>query len=241
MSRSKNPGGDPDPDDIGAQLKRRRTLRGQSLEAIHQQTRIPRESLEALEANRFDHFPAPVYMRGFLRSYCEYLDVDYEPLLEALEEADPDAKSEGRHPTPRARRLETPFWLPLSESTLLPFILIIGLAIAGGLLWALKGRPDPDASREKRPPPPAQQRSAKQITVVLEALRTATVVLEARGEVVFEGRLHPSQTPAFTGRAFVLKTSTPQDLRVLVDGRERPWSTLPPASKGVYPIEPDGL
>lgn len=75
---------------IGSVLKTARMKRGLSLEAVAQQTRIPKRFLEALEEDRFDEFPAFVYMRGFLRGYCDHLDVNFEELwskIQPVEEA----------------------------------------------------------------------------------------------------------------------------------------------------------
>lgn len=64
--------------DIGTGLKAARARKGYSIEAVTQHTRIPRKFLEALEANRFEEFPALAYLRGFLKTYCDYLEVDFE-------------------------------------------------------------------------------------------------------------------------------------------------------------------
>ncbi|MDP3542790.1 MAG: helix-turn-helix transcriptional regulator, partial [Elusimicrobiota bacterium] len=66
--------------EIGPILRAARLKRGQSLEAVAQQTRISKRFLEALEDNRFEQFPAVVYLRGFLKSYCEHLDVNFEEI-----------------------------------------------------------------------------------------------------------------------------------------------------------------
>jgi len=83
-----------------------------------------------------------------------------------------------------------------------------------------------------------QRRHASEYTVVIEALSTVSLSLLVDGEAAFEGRLHKEQAPSFTGRAFVLQTSNPNGLKVLVNGVHRPWSSLPATSKGVYPIHP---
>jgi hypothetical protein len=44
-------------------------------------TRIPRKYLEALELENFGILPAPVYARGFLRSYATYLGLEPNDLL----------------------------------------------------------------------------------------------------------------------------------------------------------------
>ncbi len=66
---------------IGERLIEAREQRGLSLEDAERDTRISRRYLQALEDERFDIIPAPVYARGFLRSYSQYLGVETAPLL----------------------------------------------------------------------------------------------------------------------------------------------------------------
>jgi cytoskeletal protein RodZ len=66
--------------DIGTALKAARTKKGHTIEAVSQHTRIPKKFLDALEGNRFDEFPALAYLRGFLKTYCDYLEVDFDAL-----------------------------------------------------------------------------------------------------------------------------------------------------------------
>jgi transcriptional regulator with XRE-family HTH domain len=72
---------------VGAVLRAARMKRGLSIEAVAQQTRISKRFLEALEDDRFDEFPAFVYMRGFLKSYCEHLDVPFAELWAMIQPA----------------------------------------------------------------------------------------------------------------------------------------------------------
>ena len=74
---------------VGAVLRAARLKRGLSLEAVAQQTRISKRFLEALEEDRFDEFPAFVYMRGFLKGYCEHLDVPFAELWAQIQPAAP--------------------------------------------------------------------------------------------------------------------------------------------------------
>jgi cytoskeleton protein RodZ len=69
---------------IGDQLAEARVGRGLSIEQAAQDTRISQRFLEALEAEDFGALPAPVYVRGFLRSYANYLKLDPQPLLDEL-------------------------------------------------------------------------------------------------------------------------------------------------------------
>jgi len=81
--------------EIGPILRAARLKRGQSLEAVAQQTRISKRFLEALEENRFEQFPAVVYLRGFLKSYCEHLDVNFDEIWKLLNAAPEAETAEG--------------------------------------------------------------------------------------------------------------------------------------------------
>ena len=61
---------------IGAELRDARLGRGYSIEECQRGTRISRRYLEALEDEEFSALPAPVFARGFLRSYAQFLGLD---------------------------------------------------------------------------------------------------------------------------------------------------------------------
>ena len=69
------------PSPLGETLRRARTAKGITLEDAERVTRIPRKYLEALEIENFSILPAPVYARGFLRSYAGYLGLEPSELL----------------------------------------------------------------------------------------------------------------------------------------------------------------
>ncbi|HEY5476967.1 MAG TPA: helix-turn-helix domain-containing protein [Tepidiformaceae bacterium] len=67
--------------ELGLVLIRAREARGLTLEDAERDTRISRRYLQALEAEQFEVIPAPVYARGFLRSYSSYLGLDPQEVL----------------------------------------------------------------------------------------------------------------------------------------------------------------
>jgi transcriptional regulator with XRE-family HTH domain len=69
---------------IGAVLAERRGERGLSIEQVASATRIRAEHLRALEADEPMKLSAPVYAKGYLRTYANYLGLDPEPLVEVL-------------------------------------------------------------------------------------------------------------------------------------------------------------
>lgn len=66
---------------LGETLRRARLERGITFEDAERVTRIPRKYLEALETENYGILPAPVFARGFLRSYAGYLGLDPGALL----------------------------------------------------------------------------------------------------------------------------------------------------------------
>lgn len=70
----------------GAYIREQRQRRGLSLEQLAAATKIPRPSLEQLEADQFDALPGPVFVRGFLRCAARALGLDPTAVLELLYE-----------------------------------------------------------------------------------------------------------------------------------------------------------
>jgi len=135
--------------DVGTVLRQRRMLRGQSLEAAFQHTRIPKRLLQALEENHFEDFPAPVYLRGFLKTYCDFLDVEFDPLWQQLRPAAPAQQEAAPKPASDAASAKPGDGLlkkgalpvQFTESTLMPAAIFVGLVLAGAVMWMLKGKP----------------------------------------------------------------------------------------------------
>jgi len=70
---------------VGAKLRDARVARGLSLEDIASTTKVPRSMLALLELDAFQKMPAPVFVRGFIRSYAKVVGVDANPIVRAYE------------------------------------------------------------------------------------------------------------------------------------------------------------
>src|SRR5919201_5420831 len=62
--------------EIGNSLREARLRQGLDLPEIEQGTKIRSKYLRALEDEQFELLPAQTYVKGFLRSYAEYLGLD---------------------------------------------------------------------------------------------------------------------------------------------------------------------
>src|SRR5882672_6976961 len=68
-------------DDFGGYLRRAREGSAMSLADVAAKTRVPRSSLERLEACDIARLPAEVFVRGFIRSFARVVGVaEAEPL-----------------------------------------------------------------------------------------------------------------------------------------------------------------
>lgn len=74
--------------ELGNTLSRARRARGISLEDAERDTHVSRRYLQALETEDFAVFPAPVYARGFLRTYSRYLGLNPEELVRIFPNGD---------------------------------------------------------------------------------------------------------------------------------------------------------
>lgn len=84
-------------DEIGGQLQQAREQAGLSVDDVVFQTRIPRTVVEALEAGDFSVFSSPTYAKSFLSQYSQFLKVEADHWLDALQPASFLAGDIGEH------------------------------------------------------------------------------------------------------------------------------------------------
>jgi cytoskeleton protein RodZ len=139
---------------LGLYLRGLREAKGMSLDDIARSTRVGRRHLEALESDTFTELPAPVFVKGFIRAYCEFLDSSSDEALGLYRETtgEPAAPHGPLRPllAPRPRRAG-----PLAIS----IILFIAL---GASLFAL--RLGLQSSRKDSVSAPAKEEARKAAT-----------------------------------------------------------------------------
>jgi cytoskeleton protein RodZ len=112
---------------LGTYLRALREGRQGSLDAMAHATRISANQLHALEMDDFAELPSPVFVKGFIRAYCQHLGIPSDEALaryrDVLGEPSPSEL-----PRPPARL--TPSWT--SSPIFLSLLLLV--AFGGGLL-----------------------------------------------------------------------------------------------------------
>jgi cytoskeleton protein RodZ len=71
--------------EIGNTLREARLRRGLDILDCEAETKIRAKYLRAMEEEQFDLMPSPTYVRGFLRTYAEFLDLDGRLVLDEYE------------------------------------------------------------------------------------------------------------------------------------------------------------
>jgi transcriptional regulator with XRE-family HTH domain len=66
---------------IGQRLNAGRKVKGVSISEAAKETRILSKYISAMESDDFSSLSAPVYVKGFIRMYAKYLEIDGEPLV----------------------------------------------------------------------------------------------------------------------------------------------------------------
>ncbi len=114
--------------DLGQLLREARERKGVSLEQVEEVTRIRQKFLQALEEGNFGALPAETYVKGFLRTYAMYLELDPEELI---------ALYEGRENEGKAALPQSSFFQPMDISMAAPPWLTPDLVIGALLIVAL--------------------------------------------------------------------------------------------------------
>lgn len=66
----------------GEVLKQLREARGIDHSEIYQRTRISRTTLEQIEQNQYEDLPADIFLKSFLKSYAEILEIDSKCIVD---------------------------------------------------------------------------------------------------------------------------------------------------------------
>ncbi len=122
---------------LGEQLRAARTALNKSLDEISNDTNISKQYLAALEEDKYDIFPAPVYIRGFLSVYARYVGLDPDVLMDQYDKSNMLGKlqetSEGTERKPKAGRKTSRRLIPL-------IVIILAIVCLAIFAWFNRAR-----------------------------------------------------------------------------------------------------
>jgi cytoskeletal protein RodZ len=177
---------------LGAWLRQQREARGVSLRDIADASKISLRYLEALERDRLDVLPAPVFAKGFLREYARVVGLDPDEAVNlyllALAARDAEQATEPEPAPARERRTAAPSTLGYGLLLTLAVVLFLGVAAllsfyAGRRREARLPAPSPEAMATYAAPSPAEPPESAPSSMLEAPAAGATAVppLEAVG------------------------------------------------------------
>jgi helix-turn-helix protein/uncharacterized protein DUF4115 len=226
--------------EIGNSLREARLRQGLEFPRIEAETRIRGKYLRALEEEQFEVLPGDTYVKGFLRTYADYLGLDgqlyvdeYNSRFTTIEEV-ADAPSAPRRR--RARPVESNLVVvALAAIVAVTVLVVVGLAGIGSgspeqtPLIDTSSQPTTtgETSAEPTTTGPAagdQGRSARRARLVLTAVRgECWVQVRANGvngRLLYEGTLEVGQTQRFVKhRRIWVELGAPANLNAKLNGR----------------------
>jgi hypothetical protein len=123
--------------EIGNSLREARLRQGLEIPRIEADTKIRGKYLKALEEEQFDALPGDTYVKGFLKTYADYLGLDGQLYLDEFNSrfATADEVSVAQSATPRRRqrrRIESNFVIvALAGIVAVTVLVVVGLAGVG--------------------------------------------------------------------------------------------------------------
>jgi cytoskeletal protein RodZ len=103
--------------EIGNSLREARLRQGYELPRVEADTKIRAKYLRALEEERFEVLPGETYVKGFLRTYSEYLGLDGHLYVDEFNSRFTRERSRSPRRARAARQPERAPWSPTSSSS----------------------------------------------------------------------------------------------------------------------------
>jgi cytoskeleton protein RodZ len=203
--------------EIGNSLRAARERQGLGYPEIELATKIRAKYIRALEEEDFDAIPGDAYVRGFLRTYSDYLGLDGEVYVD--EYASRFLTSwRDELPPPRERRRVRRRERHVERRAVV--LVLVGIVVLTALVfaaWQYGGSPSGVPART------TQQHPAASRQLVLRGVGRGTYVEVRRngpaGEVALQGTVGKGEIDRLAGARFYLLVRRPAGLRATLGGR----------------------
>jgi cytoskeleton protein RodZ len=209
--------------EIGNSLREARLRRGVDFAQAEIATKIRGKYLRALEDEQFALLPAQTYVKGFLRTYAEYLGLDGQLYVDEFNSRFVAGTDE--HELRAARRAAA---RPQRHRRVETNVVLLALAVIAVLMVivisAWKATDGGETATTTTGAAPAVHRPARKPSLlVVRPKRGSTHVIihksSATGDILFDGTVTKGDPPrAFAGTRLWVSIDSPENLRVIVNG-----------------------
>jgi cytoskeleton protein RodZ len=221
--------------EIGNSLREARTRRQLDLAVAEQATKIRARYLRALEDERFDQLPSQTYVKGFLRTYADYLGLDGQLYVDEFnsrfatgDEHDARPRRSSTRPERRTRRLETSIVL-----IAVALVAIVTLVVTSAWQTGGSGAKAPKATHRVKAHKKAaipRPHAFLEIAAVSGPSYVTVHRTNATGRLLFQGTISKGRLEPFDGKGFWVSVSSPENLRITVAGKRVEVGGLKPVA-----------
>jgi cytoskeletal protein RodZ len=218
--------------EIGSSLRTAREHQQLELSAVERETRIRAKYLEALEEERFDVLPGTAYVKGFLRTYADFLGLDGLRFVDEFNERYAPTEMPEAPPPVRIRRPRR--WL---DARLIAIPLAIGIGL---FVWRVTGgsgggghpahhhialspsAPHVRATTSTPAPPTTTTRAATARIAFVAARGSCWLSVHlgsATGQTLYESTLQPGQSAHFAGSKLWVRIGAPWNVDATLNGK----------------------
>jgi helix-turn-helix protein len=233
--------------EIGTSLREARLRQGLDFPELEQGTKIRGKYLRALEDEQFDVLPAQTYVKGFLRSYAEFLGLDGQLYVDEYNSR--FVVGEEEHNPSRPRRSAPPSrGVQVQSRVVLLTLLGIGAVTALVIVAWTRGEPQkvaPVGLGTSKPLTTKTQPVAPKVVtarLLVRALRGPCWLQVHRtsvtGPILFQGTLEQGQKQVFTARKLWITLDRPENLVTILNGHTR---LLPVGGVKTLVVTPRGI
>jgi cytoskeleton protein RodZ len=234
--------------EIGNSLREARLRQGFELPRVEADTKIRAKYLRALEEEHFDVLPGDTYVKGFLRTYAEYLGLDGQLYVDEYNSR--FVVGEEDHPQSRPRRSAPPSRGVQVQSRVV-LLTLLGIAAITALVIVAWTRGEPQSvtpvglgtskAPTRQTPAPAAKRPV-QAHLLVKASRGPCWLqvpkTSATGPILFQGTLDQGQKQVFTAPKLWITLDRPENLVTVLNGHTR---RLPVGGVKTLIVTPRGI
>jgi cytoskeleton protein RodZ len=200
------------------------------LPEIEQATKVRGRYLRALEDEQFDGLPAATYVKGFLRTYADYLGLDGQLYVDEYNsryvagEDDPPLRRSGVTPSYGSRVERRVVVLTLGAIVILTALFFAAWKLPSGSKNPPQNVLPPTSTQTKPAKHPAKTKPhiAAAATFTLTATAPSFVKVHlgsGSGKQVFSGTMDTNQFHRFYSKRLWIAASDPTALRATLDGK----------------------
>jgi hypothetical protein len=204
--------------EIGNSLREARERQGLGYPEIELATKIRAKYIRALEEEDFTSIPGDAYIRGFLRTYADYLGLDSDVYVDEYASRFITSWRDELPPRPERRRVprrERPFERRAVLLVLAGIVVVTALVFAAWRIPGSSNGPGTPAKHEKHQSAPAHE-------LVLHGVGRGTYIEvrrnQASGKIEFQGTIGGGETK-LAGDHFYLLVRRPAGVQITLDGR----------------------